>query len=77
MTFDVKKLTPKQTEALKAELAKRKVKFLPAQAVRRAVGDDSKFKVLSAHRRNKAKKIANREQALKQAASQAAAAVKK
>lgn len=78
MTVDLKNLAPNQQTALNSEMIRRGVKFLPSQTARRVVDPEAaKLPPLSAAVRYKAKRTASREAALKQAAVQKDAAVKK
>ena len=72
--FDVKKITDEQKALLDAELAKRGVKFLPAQAARRVVEPSAGLKVLGASKRAKSARSAKMAAAAKAKASPAAAA---
>jgi hypothetical protein len=72
MTFDAKKLSDDQAAKLSTELQARGVKFLPGQAVRRLLDPAAgALNVLGSARRDKARKIANRAAAQKQAAAAA------
>lgn len=78
MAIDIKALNPTEAKALSAELARRKVKFLPRQAILRAVDPaGAKMSPLGASVRDKAKRIAARDSAIRQAATAKDAAAQK
>lgn len=78
MTQAVKDLTASQQASLAADMAKRGVKFLPAQAIRRVVdAEAAKLPALGATRRAKAKRVLTRDAAIKQAAAAKDAAAAK